>query len=99
MKGAIINYYLEVNTSIIFLVMLYLLFFRNEQNFSFKRIYLSGSLLLSLVLPLIQLNTPHNPISAITRLIQTYTLPEITVTAKGLSAGMTALPQTSQLIT
>jgi TonB family protein len=98
MKEVIINYYLEANAAIVFLVLMYLLFLRKEKDFGFKRLYLSGLLVLSLVLPLIRFNTQHNPIPAITRLIQTYTLPEITVGSGGLSADVTT-PETGPLIT
>ena len=81
---AIINYILEANLGLLLTLAFYMLFLRKETNFRFMRIYLLAAILASLVFPLVdvQFNQESSPLS-IGRLIPSYWLPEVVITASG----------------
>lgn len=78
----ILNYLIEANLGLLFFYVLYWLLLSNENQFTFKRAYLAGSLLASLLFPLISI--PSMGIQLIPSLSQSaaaYLLPEITIYA------------------
>jgi TonB family protein len=86
MKEAAYTYFLQANTAIAFSVLMYLIFLRKEHAFNLQRKILLGLLLLSAIIPLVQFNLPENTLPTLSRFLQAYTLPEITITG-GLSQG------------
>jgi beta-lactamase regulating signal transducer with metallopeptidase domain len=89
-----LNYLIEANLALVFFYACYWLLFREEHQFSFKRAYLLGSLVASLLFPLISI--PNNGAQLIPSLSNTPAavwLPEITIYANSANAQTT--PQTS----
>jgi TonB family protein len=77
-----LNYLIEANLGLLVLYGLYLILLKNENQFSFKRIYLLGSLVSSLVFPLINIpNQEVQLIPSLSNFSSTLFLPEITVFA------------------
>jgi TonB family protein len=78
-----LNYLIEANLGLLVLYGLYLILLKNENQFSFKRAYLLGSLVASLVFPLISI--PSQEVQFIPSLSNNfssvYWLPEITIFA------------------
>lgn len=81
---AIINYILEANFGLLLTLAFYMLFLRKETNFRFMRMYLLAGILASLVFPLVDVHVDQesSPLS-IGRLIPSYWLPEVVITASG----------------
>ena len=81
---AIINYILEANFGLLLTLAFYMLFLRKETNFRFMRMYLLAGILASLVFPLVdvQVDQESSPLS-ISRIIPSYWLPEVVITASG----------------
>jgi TonB family protein len=78
----ILNYLIEANLALVFFYACFWVLFRKENQFSFKRAYLLGSLVASLLFPLISI--PSNGAQLIPSLSNTFAavwLPEITVYA------------------
>ncbi|HEY5745832.1 MAG TPA: M56 family metallopeptidase [Chryseolinea sp.] len=75
-----INYLLEANFGLLLFLVLYVLLLNRETDFSFKRKYLLGSLIVSVLFPLLKLGGEQGAIPSISQLIPTYWLPEIVVT-------------------
>nr|MCU0368781.1 hypothetical protein [Cyclobacteriaceae bacterium] len=89
-----LNYFIEANLVLVFFYACYWVLFRKENQFSFKRAYLLGSLVASLLFPLISI--PNNGAQVIPSLSNTPAvvwLPEITVYANPAYAQ--TIPQTS----
>ena len=84
--NAALNYLIEANLGLLFFYACYWLLLRGEHQFSFKRAYLLGSLVASLLFPLI--NIPSEGAQLIPTLSnsQDYWLPEITIFADGTNA-------------
>ncbi|HEX5172387.1 MAG TPA: TonB family protein [Cyclobacteriaceae bacterium] len=76
--NAYLNYLLEANICLLFFLMLYWLLLKSETNFTFKRFYLLGSMVSSLIFPLIEI-TNNDSIPSIGKTIPTYFLPELVV--------------------
>lgn len=74
-----VNYMIEANLGICFFMLLYKLFLEKETDFRFKRGYLLLALLVSLLAPLLHLNTFASPV--VNTMLNTFTLPEIQVTS------------------
>ncbi|MGB4974376.1 MAG: TonB family protein [Cyclobacteriaceae bacterium] len=81
--NAFVNYFLEANIGIIFFYAIYWVFLRNENQFSFKRSFLLGSLVASLLFPLLSIGTPTPFIPTISQAVPTNWLPEVVVYGKG----------------
>ena len=81
---ATLNYIIEANIGLLLTLALYMLFLRKETNFRFMRMYLLTAIFASLIFPLIdvQFNQGNSPL-AIGRLIPSYWLPEVVITAEG----------------
>ena len=91
-----LNYLIEANLGLLLFYAIYLLLLKNENQFGFKRAYLLGSLIASLLFPLINLSTPSSQlIPSLSNLTTTHWLPEITIYANGPIAESTATVQTS----
>ncbi len=80
-----VNYMIEANLGICFFMLVYKLFVEKETDFSFKRGYLLLALLVSLLAPLLHLNTFSSP--AVNTVLNTFTLPEIQVTSQQTGNG------------
>jgi TonB family protein len=89
-----LNYLIEANLALLFFYVLYWLFLKNENQFSFKRIYLLGSLIASLLFPLITIPTEGTQlIPSLSHSPAAYWLPEITIYANETKAN--AIAQTT----
>lgn len=79
--NALLNYLLEASLALTAFYGVYYWLLRKETNFSFVRMYLLASLLVSSALPFIDLSTKGDPssIPALSDVISTYWLPEIQV--------------------
>jgi TonB family protein len=77
-----LNYLIEANLGLLFFYACYWLLLRDEHQFSFKRVYLLGSLLASLLFPLISIpNGGEQLIPSLSNSVAFYWLPEITIYA------------------
>ncbi len=84
---AILNYLIEANLGLLFFYACYWMLLHNEHQFSFKRAYLLGSLVASLLFPLISIpNEGVLLIPSLSNSAASYWLPEITIFADGASA-------------
>jgi TonB family protein len=72
---------MEANAIIAISVVVYLIFLHHEHHFQFKRIFILGMLLLSIVVPFFQWRIQSDTHPAIAYFIEAYTLPEVTITA------------------
>ena len=91
-----LNYLIEANLGLLLFYAIYLLLLKNENQFGFKRAYLLGSLIASLLFPLINLSTPSSQlIPSLSNLTTTHWLPEITIYANGSMAESTTFAQPS----
>jgi len=75
-----INYLLEANFGLLLFLILYFTLLNRETDFSFKRKYLLGSLIVSVLFPLLKIGGEQGAIPAISQLIPTYWLPETGIT-------------------
>lgn len=77
---AILNYIIEANAGLIFILAFYLVFLRSETNFKFLRLILLSGMFAVLTFPLIHLETgqPSSPLS-IGQVIPSYWLPEVVI--------------------
>lgn len=80
-----VNYFLEVNIGIVFFYTIYWLFLRNENQFSFKRSFLLGSLIASLLFPLLSIGNVTPFIPTISQAVPATWLPEIVVYGNGIT--------------
>jgi TonB family protein len=80
---AILNYLIEANLGLLFFYACYWLLLRDEYQFSFKRAYLLGSLVASLLFPLINIPSEGAQLIPTLSTSQAYWLPEITIFADG----------------
>ncbi len=77
-----LNYLVEANLGLLFFYTLYWLLLRNENQFGFKRIYLLGSLVASLIFPFISIpNQGNQLIPSLSNTPAAYWLPEIVIYA------------------
>ena len=76
-----LNYLLEANLSLLFLMLIYWALLRNENQFSFKRIFLLAAILCSVLLPVLNFNGSfsENVIPSITQIMPTTWLPSIVI--------------------
>lgn len=77
--NSFVNYFVEANIGLIFFYIIYWLFLRNENQFSLKRIYLIGSLMVSLLFPLFTLETTTPIVPTISQVVPANWLPEVIV--------------------
>lgn len=79
--SAIINYLIEANFGLLFFAAIYWLFLRNENQFSFNRIFLLAGILFSLLFPLWHFNSPSSAeiIPSISQVMPSYWLPEVSI--------------------
>ena len=74
-----INYLVEASLGLLFFYGMYWLFLRKETNFRFKRVYLIGSLVLSMLFPFIKIGEPNQIIPSIGQALPVYFLPEVVI--------------------
>ncbi|HTJ49829.1 MAG TPA: M56 family metallopeptidase [Cyclobacteriaceae bacterium] len=74
-----INYLIEANIGLLLFLLFYKLILNNETNFKFKRTYLVGGLIASLLFPLLKINLFAGDIPSISNAV--YLLPEVVVGA------------------
>lgn len=90
------NYLIEANLALLFFYVLYWLFLRDENQFGFKRIYLLGSLIASLLFPLITISSEGTQlIPSLSHSAAAYWLPEIIVVADAPTSTVEASAQIS----
>lgn len=78
----LLNYLIESNLALLFFYACYWLLLRDEHQFSFKRTYLLGSLVASVLFPLISIpNGGEQIIPSLSNSAAAYWLPEITIYA------------------
>jgi len=91
--NSMLNYLIEVNLGLMFFYLLYWLLLRDENQFDFKRTYLLGSLVASLLFPLITIpNEGAQLIPSLSNSATAYWLPEIAIYAD--TTHVKAYPQT-----
>lgn len=82
--NAFVNYLIEVNLGLVFFYAIYWVLLRNENQFGFKRVYLLGSLLASLVFPFISIQSGAlTIIPALSNAVPATWLPEIIIYGDG----------------
>jgi TonB family protein len=84
--NAFINYLIEVNLGLVFFYAIYWLLLRSENQFGFKRIYLLGSLLASLLFPFVSIKSGVTLIPSLSNSIPSHWLPEVIIYADGAAA-------------
>ncbi|MEQ1588686.1 MAG: hypothetical protein ABL895_22560, partial [Cyclobacteriaceae bacterium] len=78
--NAFVNYLIEVNLGLLFFYAIYWLLLRNENQFGFKRAYLLGSLVASLLFPFISIQSAALAIiPALSKAVPATWLPEIII--------------------
>ncbi len=77
--NTMINYVIEANLGLVLFATSYWLFLRNENQFTFNRFFLLGSILFSLLFPLGHFNSAFSTkvIPSISQVMPTYWLPEV----------------------
>ena len=95
--NAYINYLIEANLGLLLFAVIYWLFLRNENQFSFNRAFLLAGILFSLLFPLWHFNSPSGAkmIPSISEVMPSYWLPEVSVRPHGqgsLSPAVTTGP-------
>ena len=78
-----LNYLIEANLGLIFFYAIYWLVLQKEDQFTFKRTYLIGSVLASLVFPLFTIGTSTSLIPSLSQTTAVQWLPEIIIYANG----------------
>jgi TonB family protein len=87
------NYVIEANGAFILFLGAYLLILRNETDFKIQRAFLLSAILLSLTFPLLHLQWKGLSVPAISQIMSSYFLKEVTVIAEGnTSATVAATP-------
>jgi TonB family protein len=76
--NTLLNYLIEANACALVFFLLYWAVLKSETHFAFRRYYLLGGLVLSIILPLISIPGNTN-IPSISQVVPSYMLPEITV--------------------
>ncbi|HEY8938115.1 MAG TPA: TonB family protein [Cyclobacteriaceae bacterium] len=74
-----INYLIEVNIGLLLFLLFYKILLNKETNFNFKRLYLMGGLIASLLFPLLKINLLGDNIPSISN--AAYLLPEVIIGA------------------
>ena len=75
-----INYLIEANIGLLLFLLFYKLVLSNETNFKFKRTYLVGGLIVSLLFPIVKINLFVGDIPSISDAV--YLLPEVVIGEK-----------------
>ncbi len=81
-----LNYLIEANLALLFFYVCYWLLLRDEHQFGFKRAYLLGGLVASLLFPLINIPSEGTQLIPTLSTSQAYWLPEITIFANNPNA-------------
>src|SRR5687767_10559835 len=83
----ILNYFIEANAGLIFILACYFVFLRRETNFKFLRLFLLTGIVAALVFPLVDIQTGQSssPLS-ISQVIPSYWLPEVAIGAEVTNA-------------
>jgi TonB family protein len=84
----ILNYFIEANAGLIFILACYFVFLRRETNFKFLRLFLLTGILAALIFPLVHIQTGQSssPLS-ISQVIPSYWLPEVAIGAEPTNVG------------
>jgi len=77
--NAFVNYFLEANIGLLFFYTIYWMFLRNENQFTFKRSFLLGALIASLLFPLLSIGDVAPFVPTISHAVPTSWLPEVVV--------------------
>ncbi|MEP2671490.1 MAG: TonB family protein [Cyclobacteriaceae bacterium] len=77
--NAFVNYFLEANIGLLFFYTIYWMFLRNENQFTFKRSFLLGALIASLLFPLLSMGDVAPFVPTISHAVPTSWLPEVVV--------------------
>jgi len=84
--NAFLNYLVEANLGLCLMLLMYVLFLRNETDFAVKRVFLLISVTASLVFPLIQIEgVRYAYLPSLMDVLPTTWLPEIVITAEGVA--------------
>lgn len=83
--NALLNYILEANLCLFLFILFYYLILRNETQFLFKRLFLLSALVISLLFPLIHLQSEagSNLIPSVSQAVPTNYLPEVIIHEEG----------------
>ncbi len=83
--NVILNYFIEANLGLVLFYAIYKLLLNEETSFSFNRTYLIGSILISLIFPLVTIGS-GSPLPTMSAVIPPHYLPELVITAEGKAA-------------
>jgi TonB family protein len=81
--NTIVNYLIEANLGLVFFFIIYKLVLQNENQFTFKRTFLLGSIIASLLFPLFTIQTLVPIIPTLSNTTAVQWLPEVIVYANG----------------
>jgi TonB family protein len=79
----IINYMLEANLALLLFLVSYKALLHHETNFRFARFFMLTAILISIVFPLIHLNTTSSTLPSVGDVVPANWLPEIVISANG----------------
>jgi hypothetical protein len=91
--NTIVNYLIEANLGLVFFFIIYKLVLQNENQFTFKRTFLLGSIIASLLFPLFTIQTLVPIIPTLSNTTAVQWLPEVIVYANGTTPCCTATNQ------
>lgn len=82
--NTLINYVIEINLSLVFFYLVYVVVLRNENQFRAKRLFLLGAMVFSWVFPLFTFTTVNSTyIPSLSQSMPAHWLPELVITAEG----------------
>ena len=82
--NTLINYVIEINLSLVFFYLVYVVVLRNENQFRAKRLFLLGAMIFSWVFPLFTFTTVNSTyIPSLSQSMPAHWLPELVITAEG----------------
>lgn len=73
-----LNYFVEANIGLLLFLLLYKVLLSKETQFSYRRFYLVGGLILSIVFPWLTLSSPVEVVPTLSETLPTYWLPQST---------------------
>jgi TonB family protein len=92
-----LNYLIESNIALILFFVVYLLLLRNETDFRIKRGFLLVGLVASILFPLLHIQSLDTAIPSLHNFFPTYLLPEVSISAEGVSQQTTMTSQGSDI--
>ncbi|HTF19995.1 MAG TPA: M56 family metallopeptidase [Chryseolinea sp.] len=90
--NAFLNYLVEANLGLCLMLVMYVIFLRDETDFAVKRMFLLASIGASILFPLVQIDgTGYAYVPSLMQILPTTWLPEVVVIGEGQSSTQTRL--------